>query len=431
MSFFRALNKTQKETVGLLQVGTFLEYFDLMLYVHMAVVLNDIFFPKTDPHTAALISAFAFCSTYVLRPAGALIFGYIGDNIGRKPTVILTTMMMSVSCIIMANLPTYSQIGITAAWAVTICRIMQGISSMGEIMGAEIYMAELTKPPVRYPAVAFIGVASYAGAVCALAVAFLVTRYAFNWRLAFLIGAAVAVIGSIARTRLRETPEFLQKKFQKKTNTLIPEKLGQKTMFAYFLISCGWPLSFYLAYIYFNPILKENFQYTSDDIILHNFLLSIVAFIALAYFAFLSYKVHPLKIVKMRGLALCLLTLFIPFIIQNATHYAYIFALQVFLLVATLATNPAVPVFFQYIPTLKRVTMTSFIYALSRAVMYVITSFSLVYLTEAFSYYGLWLIMIPVVGGFLWGVRHFEILEKMSTDKLSSKAEEKKNNIAA
>ncbi|MBP9753286.1 MAG: MFS transporter, partial [Proteobacteria bacterium] len=82
------LNKKEKETIGLLQIGTFLEYFDLMLYVHMAVVLNDIFFPRMDPHSNSLLSAFAFCSTFVLRPFGALFFGYIGDQIGRKSTVI-------------------------------------------------------------------------------------------------------------------------------------------------------------------------------------------------------------------------------------------------------------------------------------------------------------------------------------------------------
>ena len=68
MARISSLNSQQKEAVGLLQIGTFLEYFDLMLYVHMAVLLNELFFPKTDPYTAALLSAFAFCSTWVLRP---------------------------------------------------------------------------------------------------------------------------------------------------------------------------------------------------------------------------------------------------------------------------------------------------------------------------------------------------------------------------
>jgi MFS family permease len=116
----RSLTKEQKDAVGLLSIGTFLEYFDLMLYVHMAVLLNELFFPKTDPFTASLLAAFAFCSTYILRPFAALLFGYIGDNIGRKATVIITTGIMSISCLVMANLPTYAQIGIGASSAITI-----------------------------------------------------------------------------------------------------------------------------------------------------------------------------------------------------------------------------------------------------------------------------------------------------------------------
>ncbi len=107
MAIFSSLGRQQKEAIGLLQIGSFLEYFDLLLYVHMAVLLNELFFPKTDPHTAALLAAFAFCSTYVLRPFGALLFGWIGDNMGRKSTVIITSMMMALSCLVMAILPTY------------------------------------------------------------------------------------------------------------------------------------------------------------------------------------------------------------------------------------------------------------------------------------------------------------------------------------
>ena len=200
------LTRSQKEAIGLLQIGTFLEYFDLMLYVHMAVVLNELFFPKTDPHTASLLAAFAFCSTFILRPFGALLFGYIGDNIGRKTTVIITTTMMAVSCMIMANLPTYAQIGISAAWLVTICRMVQGLSSMGEIMGAEIYVTEITKPPHQYPAVSFIAVASAFGSLAALGVAALTTRYGFNWRMAFWIGACIAVIGSRCPNPIKRNP---------------------------------------------------------------------------------------------------------------------------------------------------------------------------------------------------------------------------------
>ena len=114
----------------------------------------------------------------------------------------------------MAILPTYEQIGILSAWIVTVCRVVQGLSSMGEIIGAEIYVTEITKPPVQYVAVSLIDLAAYVGGAFAVGVAALVTIKGFDWRDAFWIGACIAVVGSVARTRLRETPEFLQKKLK-------------------------------------------------------------------------------------------------------------------------------------------------------------------------------------------------------------------------
>lgn len=122
----RSLNKEQKQAVRLLSIGTFLEYFGLMFYVHMAVLLNNLFFPEYDPFTFSLLTAFSFCSTYLLRPIGALIFGYIGDHFGRKIVVVLTTLLMAITCVIIGSMPTYAQIGITASWVLTICRIIQG-----------------------------------------------------------------------------------------------------------------------------------------------------------------------------------------------------------------------------------------------------------------------------------------------------------------
>ncbi len=440
MSFLSSLKREQKEAIGLLQIGTFLEYFDLMLYVHMAVLLNELFFPKTDPHTAALLSGFAFCTTYILRPFGALIFGYIGDNIGRKTTVIITTMMMSMSCVIMANLPTYAEIGITAAWVVTICRMVQGMSSMGEIMGAEIYITEMTKPPVQYPAVASIGVASCVGATAALGVASLVTIIGFNWRIAFWIGACIAVIGSVARTRLRETPEFvdMKRKIQKeiyeklllggipetKTSAISQyiarckqEKINKKTLFACFLIQCGWPLSFYLAYMYFNPLLKTWCGYSVNDIIIHNFFLSIVILTSETIWAKLSYRIYPLKILKERLKAFSFLILLLPFILLYELNHYQIFALQSFLLIVCLYSGTGDAIMIKALPVFKRFTTTSFMYALSRALVYIITSLGLVYITESIGHYGIWIVALPICIGFLWGVNYFEKLENKKQNK--------------
>jgi len=419
MGVFKSLNRQQKEAVGLLQVGTFLEYFDLMLYVHMAVLLNELFFPKTDPHTASLVAAFAFCSTYVLRPFGALLFGWIGDRLGRKATVVITTMMMSISCAIMANVPTYTQIGISAAWIVTLCRVFQGIASMNEIIGAQIYVTEITKPPAQYVAVSFIGVSSALGSVFALGIATLVTHFDFNWRSAFWIGAGIAVVGSVARTRLRETPEFLEAR-QKRNNTIQKQTHNQtvlrKTMLAYFFLYCGWPLSFYISFVYFNTILKEH-GYSSEDIVFHNFLLSIISLVVTWLPAHITHRIHPLKILKLRGNGLFLLTLCLPFLIMSSYHYLHIFGIQAMLLIFALSSIPADSIFLKYFPTLKRFTIAGFLYALKSAFIYMFVSFGTVYVTKWFGVYGLWFIILPVTLGFLWGIRHFEKLEGLRPDK--------------
>ena len=219
---FASLTTEQKKAVGLLSIGTFLEYFDLMLYVHMTVLLNELFFPKADPHTQAIYSAFAFCSTYVMRPVGAIIFGLVGDMIGRKATVIITTFLMSSSCLAMALVPTYAEKGLIATVIVITCRIIQGLSSMGEIVGAQLYLLEITKPPIQYPIVLMTSVFANLGGMIALAVASLVTSFGFNWRIAFLLGTIIAIVGAVARTALRETPEFTDAKRRVKKNiTLI------------------------------------------------------------------------------------------------------------------------------------------------------------------------------------------------------------------
>lgn len=433
MGILSSLNREQKESVGLLLMGTFLEYFDLMLYVHMAVLLNELFFPKTDPHTAALLTSLAFCSTFVLRPIGAIIFGYIGDNIGRKTTVIMTTMMMSISCVIMANLPTYAEIGITAAWVVTICRMVQGMSSMGEIIGCQIYVSEITRPPEQYPAVSFIGVSSSLGAVAALGISSLVTTAGFNWRIAFWIGAGIAVVGSFARLKLRETPEFidmkrklqrdLDKKYkryeskdQKASNiktyieTCKKEKINKTTLAACFLIQCGWPFCFYLGYMYFNPLLK-NYGYSAGDIIFHNFILSIIMLASNLVWGLLSYRFHPLKIIKGKAKIFSIFVLFLPFIVLQSSHPHQIFVLQALLFITFLGSPPADSILIKIIPVFKRFTTTSFLYALSRALIYVITSLGFVYLTEAVGHYGVWVLGAPFCIGFIWAANHFEKLE--------------------
>ncbi|MCE3230993.1 MAG: transporter [Alphaproteobacteria bacterium] len=433
MGLFSSLNREQKQAIGLLQVGTFLEYFDLMLYVHMAVLLNEIFFPKTDPHTASLLTAFALCSSLAFRPIGALIFGWIGDRIGRKPTIIITTTMMAISCIVMANLPTYAQIGITASWIVTICRIFQGMSSMGEIVGAQIYLTESIKRPARFPVVASIGIIEDLGTLAALGIAFFVLSFNMNWRYAFWAGAAIAIVGAIGRTRLRETPAFLEMKAKqlKKDveqaniendpdgpeagaafNVTWKESLNYKTLTSYFFISCGGPFSFYVVFFHFIPILEERFGYSSTDIVKHNFFLACAEFIVGTILMYLVYWIHPLRIQKIRtAIALLLLTL-LPFLMMSVTSHVHLFLIQFLILMFALQPFPSNPIFFFHFPIYCRFRCATLLFSIARALMYVVTSFGTIYLVSFFGYFGIWFMALPIAIASLYGLKHFERLER-------------------
>ena len=421
-----SLNSEQRQAVGLLSIGTFLEYFELMLYVHMAVLLNDLFFPKTDPFTASLISAGAFCSSYVLRPVGALLFGYIGDKIGRRVTVVITTFLMAFSCFTMTIVPTYTQIGITAAWIVTACRIVQGMSSMGEIVGAQLYLTEVLKPPIRYPSVILISVTSVLGTTIALITASLVTLHEVNWRYAFGFGVVIAVIGSVARTSLRETPDFIDAKRRiskvveksdidvklLKENVIWQERLELKTALALFLIQSAWPLCSYFTYVYCGNILKNSFGFTAADVIHQNLVIAIFHLLLLLVLAGLSYRIYPLKIAKIILALFFALIITFPYLLEQVTTPSNLFMVRLLIVLLAPASFLIIPIAFLHIPVFKRFTYVSLSFAISHALVYVITSFSIVYLIEYFNYWGVTIIALPISLGFAWALLHFEKLEK-------------------
>lgn len=422
---FSTLTKIQKQAVWLLSLGTFVEYFDFMLYIHTAIFLNGLFFPKTDPFTAQLLLALSFCVSYVFRPFGALLFGYLGDKMGRKAMVVMSTTAMSLSCLTMFILPTYAQIGIASAWIMLICRASQGIFSQGEAVSAKLYLTETIKRPAVYPMVGLVAIAASFGAVSALGMASLTTSYGFNWRYAFLMGAGIAVIGAIARTRLLETPDFIQAKkvieitvgqtgIDKKTITrqsIYNKKIEKSLPIAFFLIQCSGPACFYLIYTYCASILTQVFNQTAVEIIHHNLAIAIIGTSSQIILIFLSYKLFPLKILKVQLMIFIGFILMCPYLLSHANMAFEIFLIQAAIAIFAVDILPAGPIFYSHFPIFKRSTYANLTYALSRTITSVIVSFGLIYLTKFFGYYGLLVLMLPILAGYAFGLRYFEKLE--------------------
>lgn len=431
---FSSLTKGQKEAAGLLSVGTFLEYFDLMLYIHMAVLLNELFFPESNAFATSLVTAFTFCLTFILRPIGALFFGYIGDHVGRKTTVVITTFIMACTCLMIANLPTYTEIGIKASFIMILCRVLQGISSLGETVGAELYLTEFTKPPIQYPIVSFITVCSSLGGLVALIIAHFSISYGLNWRIAFWFGAGIALIGGIARTALKETPEFVDAKRRLKASfervnvdinkeifakdEIINEKVNQKTSLALFLMDCTWPFCFYFCYIHCGSILSEYFHYSAGQIIYHNFIVSIIQLLGITSMTFLSYIIHPIRILKVTTIISLVFIIICPYLLNNLQSTSELFFIQSCIMFFILGPGPAIAIIYKHFPVFKRFTYVSFIFAISRAVIFVFSSFGLIFLMKVFSYWSVAIIAVPTMIGFAYGLSHFEKLERKCNKNL-------------
>ena len=392
-----------------IQLGTFLEYFDLMLYIHMASLLNQIFFSAEDSISSQLLLAFAFCSTFIFRPFGAIIFGYIGDNVGRKSVIILTMIIMAFTSITMAILPTYSQIGVIASFMVTLCRILQGVSSTGEKIAADLYLTETTKPPSRYFIVSLSGVFAALGTSCAIFAVYLINWYQFNFRILFWLGGLIAIMALLIRIKTKESPEFLN---ATKTSQKVETDYKYKAMWSYFAIDSVWPIVFYLVYIYFAILLQDNFQYSLKDITLHNFILSLIELVSLILMSIATYKVFPLKILKVKLYFFLLFVIFCPYIMPLLDSPIKIMFMQIYILIFAPTSFPAAAIFFIHFPIKKRFTYTSLMNSLSRALIYPLTAFGLIYIINIWGYSGLSVVLFISCVFFGLGLRYFEKLTK-------------------
>jgi len=421
------LTRQQKEAIGLLSIGTFLEYFDLMLYVHMAVLLNELFFPQGDPAVAKLLGATAFCLTYVLRPVGGFVIGWLGDQFGRKYTILLTTFIMAASCVTMATLKTYEQIGITATVIVIICRMAQGFSSMGESIGAKIYLIEILKMPHKYVCASIIGIFSNVGGLFALAVAsFAISEnFNFDWRYAFWIGAVIAAIGVLARTRLRESAEFADYKKRMdilaegtpnfKERSFIEEKVDKKTILAFFLTQFITPACIYITYIYLGDFMKESLGMTSKEVINQNLKISILTIIGLITVTYLAKKYHPIKITLINTLLIVMLLALVPCCLYKLTISPSLFVLSCVQFVTFALTLSSFglleSVCYRHFPISKRFTSVATTFGVANPIGYFMVSFGLIPLVNWFGYYGLLVMLTPVTIGYTWGVYYFRKLE--------------------
>src|SRR5437667_3409394 len=204
-------------------VGTVFEWYDFYLYAILAPFFAGLFFPPGN-QTAALLGAFgAYAAGFLIRPFGALIFGRIGDIVGRKYTFLVTIVVMGVSTVLVGFMPTYASLGFAAPLVLVALRLAQGLALGGEYGGAATYVAEHAADNKRGYATSWIQTTATLGMLMALVVIGL-CRYvmefnafaSWGWRIPFWFSIPLLLMSIYIRLKLNESPLFRRMKAQGK-----------------------------------------------------------------------------------------------------------------------------------------------------------------------------------------------------------------------
>lgn len=241
-------------------IGNTMEWYDFAVYGYFAAVIAPQFFPSSSP-AVSLIAAFgAFAAGFIVRPLGGMVFGRIGDLVGRRRALMLSVIAMAVPTVLIGCLPTFDSIGIAAPILIVGLRIVQGLSVGGEYTSSLVFLAEHA-PPERRARTAIWGMwGATAGILLGSAVGAIVTQfvdadqlYDWAWRIPFLLGAVVAFTGILVRRAIHVQP--ITSGSTKPVRDAFTKHLGALTRVALLNVANG--VGFYAAFVYAVTYIKS------------------------------------------------------------------------------------------------------------------------------------------------------------------------------
>ena len=313
-------------------LGTIFEWYDFYLYGSLVAVITKKFFSGMNDTTAFLFALLAFAAGFFVRPFGALVFGRLGDLVGRKYTFLLTIVIMGASTSLVGLLPTYETIGITAPIIFIMLRLLQGLALGGQYGGAATYISEHAPDGRRGLYTSWIQTTATLGFFLSLLV-ILACRFAlgpdqfdaWGWRIPFLLSTALLLISVYIRLQLQESPEFQEiKAAGKLSKAPLTESFGQWANLKIVILALlgatmGQAVVWYGGQFYALLFLEKTLQVdsTSAQLVMAAALLIATPFFVV--FGALSDKIGRKKIV-LAGCLIAALTYFPIF--KGITHYA-------------------------------------------------------------------------------------------------------------
>ena len=231
----RPMSAEQKKVIFASSLGTVFEWYDFYLYGSLAAIIAKQFFSGLDAGSAFIFALLAFAAGFIVRPFGALVFGRLGDMIGRKYTFLVTIVIMGLSTFIVGLLPNYAAIGVAAPVILIALRMLQGLALGGEYGGAAVYVAEHAPHHKRGEYTSWIQTTATLGLFLSLMV-ILGTRTAvgeaafadWGWRVPFIVSILLLAVSVYIRLSMNESPAFQKMKAEGKTSKApLSESFGQ------------------------------------------------------------------------------------------------------------------------------------------------------------------------------------------------------------
>jgi MFS family permease len=302
--------------------GTAFEWYDFFIFGSLAPVISRVFFAGLDP-TPALIAALAlFAAGFAFRPLGALIFGVVGDRLGRKGAFLVTVSLMGGATFLIGFLPTYAQAGALGPTLLIVLRILQGIALGGEYGGAAIYVAEHAPNDKRGASTGWIQSSASFGLLAALLI-IVATRTSvgedafttWGWRVPFLMSAILLAISVWMRAKLAESPAFARLR-EEGDVTKAPLREAfcnwrslKRVLIAFFGIMCAQGAVWYFAFFYMQVFLEKSLGLPSQTKDLLLIVMTVVSAPLYVYFGWLSDRLGR-KPVMLFGMLLALVMYF-------------------------------------------------------------------------------------------------------------------------
>ncbi len=308
--------------VGASSLGTIFEWYDFYLYGLLATVISAQFFSGVNETTGFIFALAAFAAGFAVRPFGALVFGRIGDLVGRKNTFLVTMGIMGVSTFVVGLLPSYATIGVAAPILLVLLRLLQGLALGGEYGGAATYVAEHAPEGKRGLFTSFIQTTATLGLFAALLVV-IGTRTAlgeeafaaWGWRIPFLLSIVLLAVSMYIRMQLSESPVFQEMKDQGKTSKApLTEAFGNWSNLKIVLIAlvgavAGQAVVWYTGQFYALFFLEKTLKVDGATV---NIMIAIALAVATPFFVFFGWLSDKIgrKPIIMTGCALAALTYF-------------------------------------------------------------------------------------------------------------------------